>query len=52
MLFIGGIAAEGYGQGLEDRLGIKVTVPYECEYVCAIGAALLGLKTSGSPRRP
>jgi predicted CoA-substrate-specific enzyme activase len=45
MLFIGGVATQkGMVKALEDRLGIKVTVPHDCEYVCAIGAALLGLK--------
>jgi len=45
MLFIDGIATQkGMVKALEDRLGIKVIVPYDCEYVCAIGAALLGLK--------
>ena len=31
-------------KALEDRLGIKVHVPNNGEYICAIGAALLGLK--------
>jgi activator of 2-hydroxyglutaryl-CoA dehydratase len=31
-------------KALENRLGIKVAVPLDCEYVCALGAALLGLK--------
>lgn len=45
MLFIGGVATQkGMVKALEDRLKIKVTVPHDCEYVCAIGAALLGLK--------
>jgi len=45
MLFIDGIATQkGMVKALEDRLRIKVTVPHDCEYVCAIGAALLGLK--------
>ena len=35
---------KGMVKALEDRLGIKVTVPYDCEYVGEIGAALLGLK--------
>ena len=44
-LFIGGVGMEeGMAKALEDRLGIKVTVPHDCEYVCAIDAALLGLK--------
>lgn len=45
VLFIGGVATQsGMVKALEDRLGIKVTVPLDCEYVCALGAALLGLK--------
>ena len=45
MLFIDGIATQkGMVKALEDRLQIKVTVPHDCKYVCAIGAALLGLK--------
>ena len=45
MLFIGGVATQkGMVKALEDRLGIKVTIPHDCEYVCAIGAALLGPK--------
>jgi predicted CoA-substrate-specific enzyme activase len=45
MLFIGGVATQrGMVKALEDRLGIKVAVPLDCEYVCALGAALLGLR--------
>jgi predicted CoA-substrate-specific enzyme activase len=45
MLFIGGVATQrGMVKALENRLGIKVAVPLDCEYVCALGAALLGLK--------
>ncbi len=29
---------------LEDRLRTRVNVPEDSEYVCALGAALLGLK--------
>lgn len=44
-LFIGGVATQrGMVKALENRLGVKVEVPPECEYVCALGAALLGLK--------
>ena len=44
-LFIGGVATQsGMVKALEDRLGIRITVPRDCEYVCALGAALLGLK--------
>jgi activator of 2-hydroxyglutaryl-CoA dehydratase len=31
-------------KALETRLGLKVNVPQDCEYVCALGAGLLGLK--------
>lgn len=45
MMFIGGVAAQrGMVKALEDRLGVRVNVPADCEYVCALGAALLGLK--------
>jgi predicted CoA-substrate-specific enzyme activase len=44
-MFIGGVATQrGMVKALEQRLGIKVEVPNDCEYVCALGAALLGLK--------
>lgn len=44
-LFIGGVATQrGMVKALEDRLGVKVKVPADCEYVCALGAALLGLQ--------
>lgn len=43
--FIGGVARQrGMVQALETRLGVKVHVPEGCEYVCALGAALLGHK--------
>jgi len=44
-MFIGGVARQrGMVRALDQRLGIKVEVPNDCEYVCALGAALLGLK--------
>src|SRR5574341_586274 len=44
-LFIGGVATQrGMVKALEARLGVNVEVPADCEYVCALGAALLGLK--------
>lgn len=44
-LFIGGVATQrGMVKALEQRLGAKVEVPKDCEYVCALGAALLGLQ--------
>ncbi len=43
-MFIGGVATQrGMVKALEQRLGITVEVPNDCEYVCALGAALLGL---------
>lgn len=43
--FIGGVARQdGIIRALEDRLGVKVNVPADCDYVCALGAALLAFK--------
>lgn len=43
--FIGGVAhQQGMVQALQQRLKVKVSVPADCEYVCALGAALLGLQ--------
>ncbi len=45
LTFIGGVAHQaGMVRALEERLRIKVNVPEDCEYVCALGAALLGLR--------
>ena len=42
---IGGVALQiGMVKALEDKLQAKVNVPAGCDYVCALGAALLGLK--------
>jgi (R)-2-hydroxyacyl-CoA dehydratese activating ATPase len=44
LTFIGGVARQrGMVKALEQRLQVKVNVPEDCEYVCALGAALLGL---------
>jgi len=44
-MFIGGVATQrGMVRALEERLKAKVEVPNNCQYVCALGAALLGLK--------
>ena len=44
LTFIGGVARQcGMVRALEQRLQLKVNVPEDCEYVCALGAALLGL---------
>lgn len=45
LTFIGGVASQrGMVKALEDRLGIKLNRPEECGHVCALGAAILGLK--------
>jgi len=45
LVFIGGVARQrGMIAALEDRLHTRVNVPEDSEYVCALGAALLGLK--------
>lgn len=45
LVFIGGVAQQrGMVQALEKRLKTKVHVPPNCEFVCALGAALLGIK--------
>ncbi len=45
MMFIGGVATQrGMVKALEQHLKRKVDVPPDCEYVCALGAALLGLR--------
>lgn len=42
---VGGVAKQaGMVRALQERLGLKVNVPEECDFVCALGAALLGLK--------
>lgn len=45
LVFIGGVATQaGMVRALEQRLKVPVTVPQDCEFVCALGAALLGAK--------
>lgn len=45
LTFIGGVARQsGMVAALEHRLGVKVDVPAECDFVCALGAAVLGLR--------
>lgn len=47
--FIGGVAhQEGMVRALEQRLQVKVNVARDCEFVCALGAALLGLRRLAS----
>ena len=46
---IGGVARQaGMAKALEDRLKVKVNIPQDCDFVCALGAALLGLKRLAS----
>lgn len=41
--FIGGVARQaGMVKALEAKLGVTVHVPDDCDFVCAIGAAVLG----------
>ena len=45
LTLIGGVARQaGIAKALEDRLKVKVNVPPDCDFVCALGAALLGLR--------
>jgi len=49
LTFIGGVAhQQGMVRALEQRLNVKVNVAEDCEYVCALGAALLGLRRLAS----
>jgi predicted CoA-substrate-specific enzyme activase len=41
--FVGGVARQaGMVRALEAKLGVQVLVPEDCDYVCAVGAAVLG----------
>ena len=45
LTFIGGVARQaGMVKALEARLGMPVHVPADSDFVCAIGAAVLGLR--------
>jgi len=45
LTFIGGVARqEGMVEALRQRLGVTVYVPPECEFVCALGASVLGVR--------
>ncbi len=49
LTLIGGVARQaGIARALEDRLKVRVNVPQDCDFVCALGAALLGLKRLAS----
>lgn len=59
LVFIGGVALQrGMVKALQERLERSVVVPPNCTFVCALGAALLGLKrlqsgrTQPTPVRP
>ena len=53
LTLIGGVARQaGIARALEDRLKVKVSVPQDCDFVCALGAALLGLKRLASRSTP
>lgn len=45
LTLIGGVAKQaGIVKAIEDRLRVKAHVPEDCDFVCALGAGLLGLK--------
>lgn len=49
IMFIGGVARQsGMVAALEHRLGVKVIVLPDCDFVCALGAAVLGLRRLAS----
>jgi (R)-2-hydroxyacyl-CoA dehydratese activating ATPase len=49
LTLIGGVAKQaGMVKALEDRLHVRVHVPPDCDFVCALGAGLLGLKRLAS----
>ncbi len=51
LTLIGGVARQaGIAKALEERLQVKVNIPPDCDFVCALGAALLGLKRLSSKR--
>lgn len=51
LTLIGGVARQaGIARALEDRLKVNVNIPQDCDFVCALGAALLGIKRLASKR--
>ncbi|HXY11207.1 MAG TPA: acyl-CoA dehydratase activase [Terriglobales bacterium] len=45
LTLIGGVARQaGIARALEDRLKVRVNIPADCDFVCALGAALLGIR--------
>jgi (R)-2-hydroxyacyl-CoA dehydratese activating ATPase len=52
IVFVGGVARQqGAVRSLERRLKVPVHVPEYCEYACALGAGLLGIKRALSTVR-
>ncbi|HET7209996.1 MAG TPA: acyl-CoA dehydratase activase [Terriglobales bacterium] len=53
LTLIGGVARQaGIAKALEERLKVKVTIPSDCDFICALGGALLGLKRLEANRSP
>jgi len=51
LTLIGGVARQaGIARALEDRLKVRVNIPADCDFVCALGAALLGIKRLAGKR--
>jgi predicted CoA-substrate-specific enzyme activase len=51
LTLIGGVARQaGIAKALEERLKVKVNIPQDCDFICALGAALLGLKRLASKK--
>lgn len=49
LTFIGGVGyQQGMVQALKQRLKVSVDVPQDCDFVCALGAALLGMRRLAS----
>jgi predicted CoA-substrate-specific enzyme activase len=45
LTLIGGVARQaGIAKAIQDRLKVGVNIPSDCDFICALGAALLGLK--------
>lgn len=52
LTLIGGVARQaGIAKALQDRLKVKVNIPQDCDFICALGAALLGLKRLTAKRQ-
>ena len=49
LTLVGGVARQaGMVKAIEDRLKVRVHVPRDCDFICALGAGLLGLKRLAS----